>query len=61
METIELTSVGKLACELQVPVVKIRRVAESLGIVPSMRLNDVDHFAADDCERIAAAIAEKRA
>lgn len=51
--TVEITSIGKAAAELQKPVSAIRRAADELGIQPSHLINSVPHFAAADLERIA--------
>ena len=53
MQTIGLTSVGNLAAITQRHVSEIRRGCEQLGLQPAYRLNAVDYFSDQDCERLA--------
>ncbi|MEO9595725.1 hypothetical protein [Rhodopirellula bahusiensis] len=48
-----MTSLGKLACEIQTPVATLQQVIERLNIKPAQRLNGIAYFDADDVNRIA--------
>ena len=54
MTTIEISSVGQLAQILQRHVSEVRRACETLGVSPAFRINCVDHYSSQDCERLAA-------
>tara|TARA_A100001391_G_scaffold67455_1_gene43151 strand:+ start:279 stop:506 length:228 start_codon:yes stop_codon:yes gene_type:complete len=51
---VDLTSIGKLASEVQTPVSGLQNVITRLSIQPVQRINGVPYFSAQDCERIAA-------
>ena len=53
MMTIDVTAIGVLAGQIQVPVQRIRQIAIDLGIQPSVRINGIPHFTSQDAERIA--------
>jgi hypothetical protein len=50
--TVEITSIGQAAAELQLPVAKIRSIARELGVQAAFVINDVPHFKRADLERI---------
>jgi len=56
----DLVSIGCLAGELQTPVRTLELAAQTLGIVPALRLNRIAHFDADQVERIAQHVREQR-
>lgn len=58
--TIEIVSIGSAAAQLQAPVATIRKAAESLGILPAFRINEIAHFTPSDLERIGRQIQEAR-
>ena len=51
--TQNIISIGQAAAMIQAMPDRIRTAAVALGIVPAMRINNVDHFAETDLERIA--------
>lgn len=50
---IDLTSIGKLAGEIQTPVAILQQVILRLNITPHQRLNGVPYFCRADVDRIA--------
>lgn len=50
--TSSVLTVGRIASDLQRPVSEILRVAEQLGIYPSLVINGVKHFSDNDVDRI---------
>ena len=44
MTTIDVVSIGRLVCDLQASVPRVRRAIQELGIKPVLRLNHVDHM-----------------
>jgi hypothetical protein len=52
--TNSIISIGQAAALIQAMPTRIRNAAIALGIQPAMRINNVDHFAESDIERIAA-------
>lgn len=52
MVAISATSIGQLCAYLQQPISRIRRAIEALKVEPAIRLNNVDHYSDDDCERV---------
>jgi len=50
--TRHLESIGHLCASLQKPYATIRRAIDTLGIVPAVTINGIDHFDGEQCERI---------
>lgn len=48
----EFSSIGFVCQLMQVDPRRLRTIAESVGVVPAMRLNGVDHFDADGVARL---------
>ena len=48
----DFTSIGQLAAHLQRPVRAIERAALSIGLVPSLRLNNIPHFDAEQVQKL---------
>ncbi len=53
MTTLDISSIGRIAGELQCPVHELLAIAEQLGIVPGAIINGCPHFSAEDRSRIA--------
>ena len=54
--TTHLESIGHLCASLQAPYGRIRNEIDRLQIKPAVSINGIEHYSADDCERIADAI-----
>jgi hypothetical protein len=54
--TQHLESIGHLCASIQSPYATVRRTVDKLGLVPAVTINGIDHFDAEQCERIADAI-----
>jgi len=50
--TFDIVSLGKACSILQAHPQRIREAAQKLGIVPTARINHVDHFSATELEQI---------
>lgn len=50
--TLDVVSIGRLACDVQASIPRVRRALEQLGIEPTMRINGLDHYAADVADRL---------
>lgn len=58
--SIDLTSIGSAASQLQIPVASIERIADQLGIKPTSRINGVTYLTASELEAIADAARRER-
>ena len=54
---INVESLGHLSARCGVPLGRVMKAAEALGIHPAMVVDDVAHLATDDAQRVAEAIA----
>lgn len=54
--TIDIVACGRVAAKLLCPLSIVRRAAAELSICPSVRINSVDYFSAQDCEAIEARV-----
>lgn len=50
--TIDVVSIGRLACQMQVSIPRVRDALEQLDIAPAIRLNGIDHYPADVADRL---------
>ena len=55
---LNVESVGHLSARCGVPLMRVLRAVDSLGIGPAMRIDDVDHLAENDAQRVAEWLAE---
>ena len=51
-QTLDLSSIGAIACDLQLTPARIAQAATELGICPSITLNRVPFYSGADVERI---------
>ena len=56
VSTNHLESAAHLCVSLQAPFGSVRNVIDQLQIRPTISINGIEHYAAEDCERIADAI-----
>lgn len=54
--TSHLESIGHLCASLQAPYGRIRNVIDELKIHPAVSINGIEHYSAEDCDRIANAV-----
>jgi len=50
--TLDVISIGRLACDVQASVSRVRQALEHLGLTATIRINGVDHFPADTADRL---------
>ncbi len=59
MQTINASSIGNVACHLQISVVGVGRIARQLRLRPVLVLDNVDHYSDEQIEKIRTALHRK--
>jgi hypothetical protein len=59
MQTINATSIGNAACNLQITVGRLERIAEQLQLQPVLVLDHVRHYSDDQIELIRAEVVKR--
>ncbi len=59
--TSNIVSIGRLSCDVQASVTRVRAALERLGIAPTISINGIDHFDAAVADRLFPALADRDA
>lgn len=51
-ETLDLISIGRLACDVQASIPRVREALAELNIEPPLIINNIHHYPADTADRL---------